>query len=63
MARARYCEKCGIETKDLGQDENGRYLCRQCRGLPLEKEETRRDKLRKMWELDDSVVRHRVRHR
>jgi hypothetical protein len=61
--KGRYCQKCGIETRDLGQDEHGRYLCPACRGLPPKKEETRREKLRKLWELDDNVVRHRVRQR
>ncbi len=61
--KPRYCDKCGIETKDLGQDNTGRYLCRVCRGFPPKREETRREQLRKMWEMDDNVVRHRVSHR
>ena len=59
--KERYCQRCGIETRFLGQDEHGKYLCPQCRGLPPKPEETRRDRLRKMWEIDDGVVRHRVR--
>jgi hypothetical protein len=59
----RYCQKCGIETRFLGQDERGRYLCPKCRGLPPRPEESRREKLRRLWETDDSVVKHRVRQR
>jgi hypothetical protein len=60
--KPNYCDKCGIETRFLHQETDGRYLCNQCRGVP-DRKETQREKLRKMWETDESVARYRVSHR
>jgi hypothetical protein len=60
--KPKYCEKCGIESKFLHQETDGKYLCNECRGVP-ERKESKRDQLRKMWEMDDNVVSHRVRAR
>ena len=61
--KKRYCEKCGIESTELGQDERGRYLCPRCRGIPPKPEETRRERMRRLWENDDSVSVHTARRR
>ena len=60
--RPQYCDKCGIETKFLHQETDGRYLCNKCRGIP-EHRESRREQLRKMWETDRDVSRYRVTRR
>jgi uncharacterized Zn finger protein (UPF0148 family) len=46
----KYCDKCGMPSKQL-VNVDGKRLCPKCRGVHVEEDEeqTRREQRRKLW--------------